>query len=146
MKKTGLSYDEQNCLIWSEGHNATNWDTKMFSVELLKDVDLGGFNPTWDKSRQSSFIKSLLMKMPTSIKTTKQGDGSIVIIDGRNRVFAIQQFLSNNLDFCDDVFMSGLNGLKYNGLSTSTKRGLLNHSIRTEHFSLASSVYVVKCC
>lgn len=143
--KTKLDFEQQSILIWHNKEIASNYYTKDSNVELLSKIDLGDFKTTWTKEKQSSFIKSLLLKLPTILKTTKHGaKDSIIILNGKNRVFAIKQFLNNDLELCDLNFLVELNGLKYSDLCSSVKRNFIEHSIRTEHYSLSAVQYVMK--
>jgi len=82
----------------------------------------------WDEDRQSRLIESLLMNVPIPpIFLGEDEYGHYVVLDGRQRLTAIQSFLDNtlvlqNLDVWDD-----LNGLRFVDL---VKRGLDKHLTR----------------
>lgn len=82
----------------------------------------------WDEDRQSRLIESLLMNVPIPpIFLGEDEYGHYVVLDGRQRLTAIQSFLNNtltlqNLDVWDD-----LNGLRFADL---VKRGLDKHLTR----------------
>lgn len=82
----------------------------------------------WDETRQSRLIESLLMNVPIPPVFLGEDDyGYYVVLDGRQRLTAIQNFLNNTLTLCDLSVWDDLNGLKFNDL---VKRGLEKHLTR----------------
>lgn len=82
----------------------------------------------WDEQRQSRLIESLLMNVPIPPVFLGEDDyGFYVVLDGRQRLTAIQSFLNNTLTLRDLDVWSDLNGLRFNDL---VKRGLDKHLTR----------------
>lgn len=82
----------------------------------------------WDEERQSRLIESLLMNVPVPPVFLGEDDyGFYVVLDGRQRLTAIQNFLNNTLALKGLVVWDDLNGLRFNDL---VKRGLDKHLTR----------------
>ncbi|HDR9152794.1 TPA: DUF262 domain-containing protein [Burkholderia vietnamiensis] len=82
----------------------------------------------WDEARQSRLIESLLMNVPIPPVFLGEDEyGFYVVLDGRQRLTAIQNFLNNTLSLRDLSVWDDLNGLKFNDL---VKRGLDKHLTR----------------
>lgn len=82
----------------------------------------------WDEQRQSRLIESLLMNVPIPpVFLGEDQYGHYVVLDGRQRLTAIQNFLNNTLTLRDLDVWSDLNGLRFNDL---VKRGLDKHLTR----------------
>lgn len=82
----------------------------------------------WDEQRQSRLIESLLMNVPIPPVFLGEDDyGYYVVLDGRQRLTAIQSFLNNTLVLRDLDVWEDLNGLRFNDL---VKRGLEKHLTR----------------
>lgn len=82
----------------------------------------------WDEQRQSRLIESLLMNVPIPPVFLGEDDyGYYVVLDGRQRLTAIQNFLNNTLTLSNLVVWEDLNGLRFNDL---VKRGLDKHLTR----------------
>ncbi|MDB5801273.1 MAG: hypothetical protein JWL63_2212 [Rhodocyclales bacterium] len=82
----------------------------------------------WDEERQSRLIESLLMNVPIPPVFLGEDEyGYYVVLDGRQRLTAIQSFLNNTLVLQNLVVWDDLNGLRFNDL---VKRGLDKHLTR----------------
>lgn len=82
----------------------------------------------WDEERQSRLIESLLMNVPIPPVFLGEDDYNFyVVLDGRQRLTAIQSFLNNTLALKGLVVWDDLNGLRFNDL---VKRGLDKHLTR----------------
>lgn len=82
----------------------------------------------WDEERQSRLIESLLMNVPIPPVFLGEDEyGYYVVLDGRQRLTAIQSFLNNTLTLCKLDVWEDLNGLRFNDL---VKRGLDKHLTR----------------
>lgn len=144
-KPKQLSFDEQSEILHGAQSNI-NYNTKELPVDSIhKKIDLSNFKPTWSTEQQSSFIKSLLLGIPTQFSIfTRNDHNQVIVLDGKNRVHAIQQFINDNLVFCDNDFLLEFNGLSYSQLSASIKRKLLEKTIRTTAFANKSVPLVAK--
>lgn len=82
----------------------------------------------WDDERQSRLIESLLMNVPIPPVFLGEDEyGFYVVLDGRQRLTAIEKFLSNNLELKNLTVWDDLNGLRYSDL---VARGLDKHLTR----------------
>lgn len=82
----------------------------------------------WDEERQSRLIESLLMNVPIPPVFLGEDEyGYYVVLDGRQRLTAIQNFLNNTLTLSKLEVWEDLNGLRFNDL---VKRGLDKHLTR----------------
>lgn len=82
----------------------------------------------WDESRQSRLIESLLMNVPIPPIFLGEDDyGQYVVLDGRQRLTAIQNFLNNTLVLKDLDVWDDLNGHRFVDL---VNRGLDKHLTR----------------
>lgn len=82
----------------------------------------------WDEHRQSRLIESLLMNVPIPPVFLGEDEyGFYVVLDGRQRLTAIQNFLNNTLTLSGLIVWEDLNGLRFNDL---VKRGLDKHLTR----------------
>jgi hypothetical protein len=76
----------------------------------------------WDEERQSRLIESLLMNVPIPPVFLGEDEyGFYVVLDGRQRLTAIQNFLNNTLTLRGLSVWDDLNGLNFNDL---VRRGL----------------------
>jgi Protein of unknown function DUF262 len=82
----------------------------------------------WDETRQSRLIESLLMNVPIPpIFLGEDEYGFYVVLDGRQRLTAIRNFLNNILTLKGLSVWDDLNGLTFDDL---IKRGLDKHLTR----------------
>lgn len=82
----------------------------------------------WDEPRQSRLIESLIMNVPIPAVFLGEDDyGHYVVLDGRQRLTAIQNFLNNTLTLQGLTVWDDLNGMRFNDL---VKRGLDKHLTR----------------
>ena len=82
----------------------------------------------WDESRQSRLIESLLMNVPIPpVFLGEDAYGFYVVLDGRQRLTAIRNFLNNILVLKGLQVWDDLNGMKYDDL---VKRGIDKHLTR----------------
>ncbi len=84
----------------------------------------------WDKKRQSQLIESFLMNIPVPPIILYERDyNSYEVIDGQQRITAIQDFYDNKLKLTGLEFWSGLEGRTYNQLPRKIKAGIDHRSI-----------------
>ena len=71
----------------------------------------------WDQEKQSRFIESIIMNVPIPPVFLGEDEyGSYVVLDGRQRLTAIKEFLNNNFKLSSLKVWSDLNGQSYNDL------------------------------
>lgn len=102
---------------------------------------------TWSIEKQSIFIKSLLVGVPSHfyvILRKKKPNNEFYILKGSEEFLAIKDFLENNLALNDDVLLKNFNGLKYGDMPSQIKRLFLEvfKDIRTILFSKNSSTLI----
>lgn len=143
-KPTVLTFENQEELL-HEAQSNIGYNTKELSINSIDNIELSNFKPNWSLEQQSSFIKRLLLGLPTQLSiTTRNKYNQIIVLDGKNRVYAIQQFLTNQLTLCDDNFLVEFNGLMFSDLSAHIKRKILEKTIRVIDFSNKTLPYVAK--
>ena len=85
----------------------------------------------WNKERQSKFIESLLLGLPSSpMFTADIGDGRLEIIDGSQRLRTLVDFVKGKLRLKNLEILTELNGFDFNDLTKSRQRKFNNTSIR----------------
>ena len=104
-----------------------------FSVfEILRKIKLGKIildpdfqrNNVWDQKQKSELIESILMGIPIPlIYTSQSSDGNMQIIDGRQRLSALRDFVDNEKSFAikNLQILDSLNGKKFNDLKEIEK-------------------------
>ena len=86
----------------------------------------------WNDNKRSSLIESLLLGLPIPpVYLAEESTGRYVVIDGRQRLTAIQAFLSDNLVLKGLQTLEELNGLKYSELPTGVDTNLGMRPLRT---------------
>lgn len=69
-------------------------------------------NVVWDAKRRSRLIESILLRIPLPVFYFSQGkDGKLAVVDGLQRLTAIQCFLDNKLALCELEYLTDLNGV-----------------------------------
>jgi Protein of unknown function DUF262 len=88
-------------------------------VDLIKDATID-LDPTyqrrlrWDSSKQSRLIESFLMNVPVPPVFLNEDEyGRYSVIDGKQRLMAVANFLGNNLVLERLKIFSDINGLKF---------------------------------
>jgi len=88
---------------------------------------------TWDESRMSKFIESMLIGLPIPFifgVAEESHDDKIAIIDGRQRLGTLQLFLENKLPLTDLEKLDAFEGFTFSDLSELQQRRLKNRPIR----------------
>jgi len=101
--------------------------------EMFKDDDIR-LDPSfqrrdrWNQEKQSRFIESIIMNVPIPPIFLGEDDyGKYVVLDGRQRLTALSQFLKNEFELKKLEVWSELNGLRYQDLE---KRDLTKYILR----------------
>ncbi len=87
------------------------------------DIDLAN---VWDTRLQSSFIESILIRIPIpAIYINASTSNAWVIIDGSSRVCALYDFIiRDEFSLCGMQYIKQLEGLKYSQLARNVQRRL----------------------
>lgn len=110
-----------------------------YSIELLASkMQNGEFvvpayqrEYTWEQERKSRFVESLLMGLPIPfLFFWEMPDGRLEIVDGSQRLRAIQEFVIGDLRLSDLEGLTLLSGFKFSELPVGRRRKINNRSIR----------------
>ncbi|MBS9393041.1 MAG: DUF262 domain-containing protein [Dolichospermum sp. LBC05a] len=86
----------------------------------------------WDKKKQSQLIESFLINIPVpSIILYEKKYNVYEVMDGQQRITALQDFYENRLQLTELELWPELNGRTYNELPGNIKAGIDRHSIST---------------
>jgi uncharacterized protein with ParB-like and HNH nuclease domain len=137
---------------WSIG--PTLWSTDWTTETVVSQLRRGNINLSprfqrrnaWDNVRKSLFIESLILGLPIPqiiLAEEKHKKGSFIVIDGKQRLLTLRQFLSdgNDADF-RQLKLTGLNdraelnGITYSDLKSNPKlqeelNNFENQTVRT---------------
>lgn len=84
----------------------------------------------WDRKKKSLLIESILMNVPVPPLFLFENDyNQYEIMDGRQRMEAISDFLANRYSLTGLEFWPELHGKRFNDLPTTIQRGLLRRTI-----------------
>jgi len=84
----------------------------------------------WEPWRRSRLIESLLLGIPVPpIYVARLDDGNEEVVDGLQRLDAIQRYVSGNYGLTHLEFLTDLTGLRFGRLSESWRRRLLQTSL-----------------
>lgn len=84
----------------------------------------------WDKQKQSQLIESFLINIPVPpIILYEREYNSYEVMDGQQRITAIKDFYSNNLELTGLELWSELNGRTYQKLPDKIKAGIERRAI-----------------
>lgn len=110
-----------------------------YSVELLaKKMRSGDFvvpayqrEFTWEPTRKSRFIESLLMGLPIPFLFFWEMDnGNLEIVDGSQRLRTVEEFVLGDFRLGDLETLTKLSGFRFSDLPESRQRKTNNRSIR----------------
>lgn len=106
--KKGLDYDpEMNKTEQSKFYSS------LWIPEYQRDF-------TWDETRQSRFIESVLLGLPIPLIFVAENENSVwEIVDGSQRIRTLNAFMSNELVLQDLEKLNTLNGFKFEDLDPS---------------------------
>ncbi|MGE8454476.1 MAG: DUF262 domain-containing protein [Pseudomonadales bacterium] len=122
------------------GAVVTNVDWTIESINLQMDKGTVDVQPSfqrraaWDTPRKSRLIESIIVGMPVPnlvLAENKEHRGRFIVIDGKQRLLAIQEFIEggyrlSGLDLRDD-----LNQKRYQDLDRDDREAFENSTIRT---------------
>lgn len=110
-------------------------------AQSLKDDDQKEYNYifipeyqrdfTWDDSRQSKLIESIILGLPIPfIFVAENKNSSWEIVDGSQRVRTIHRFIDNKLELQNLESIKSLNGYTFKNLDKSRQGKILNTALR----------------
>lgn len=88
----------------------------------------------WDDVRKSRLIESIIVGMPVPnivLAENKEHKGRFIVIDGKQRLAAINEFMNNQYSLRGLDIRKDLNGMELSSLPTSDREGLENSTIRS---------------
>lgn len=86
---------------------------------------------TWDESRQSKLIESIILGLPIPfIFVAENKDSSWEIVDGSQRIRTLHNFIAGDLVLKNLESLTFLNGYKFDNLESSRKGKFLNSALR----------------
>lgn len=86
---------------------------------------------TWEHDRKSRFIESLLLGLPIPfLFFWEMPNGKLEIVDGSQRLRAIEEFLLGDLQLGELQSLTAVSGFKFSDLPESRQRKIQNRSIR----------------
>lgn len=122
-------------------------------AQLVREIDSGQLDldapyqrgHVWGPERQRTFIRSLMMGLPTAaIYVNDRDDDGLVVIDGKQRLTAVRRFLADELavpaswvgthshrdiQLLEDIGPGALErDVSFSGLTLSAQRGFTNHT------------------
>ena len=122
-----------------KNQNNIDYDTKEYTVELLveKFKKREFFVPQyqrkfiWNNKRQSRFIESVLLGLPTPYMFMADNqDGRLEIVDGAQRMYTLDAFLDGKLTLKDLEILTVLNQLKFDDIPLPQQRKFKNRTLR----------------
>lgn len=132
--------EDDTTLDFDEGESVEFWASKQkelvtsvvdYNLSTLVDLigsDVLELNPKyqrrlrWDPLKKSKLIESFLMNVPVPPIFLNEDDyGKYSVIDGKQRLNAIHQFLTNNLRLEGLKLFSDINGNTFNDLPTTLR-------------------------
>jgi hypothetical protein len=88
----------------------------------------------WDDVRKSRLIESIIVGMPVPnivLAENKDHKGRFIVIDGKQRLAAINEFMNDQYKLRGLDIRKDLNGMELNSLPTNDREGLENSTIRS---------------
>jgi hypothetical protein len=88
----------------------------------------------WDDVRKSRLIESIIVGMPVPnivLAENKDHKGRFIVIDGKQRLAAINEFMTNKYKLRGLDIRQDLNGMDLGALPTNDQEGLENSTIRS---------------
>ncbi len=96
-------------------------------------------NQVWDRARQSRFVESILLNIPIpTLFFAEDEDKTKVVVDGQQRLLALQHFLENQYPLRGLEVLSLLNGKRFAELTDRQQRIIRNRTLRCQVISARS--------
>ncbi|MDE5996974.1 MAG: DUF262 domain-containing protein, partial [Muribaculaceae bacterium] len=95
-------------------------------------------NSVWDSKRKSRLIESILLRIPLpAFYFSQRKDGTLSVVDGLQRLTAINEFMVGALKLSELEYLTELNGLSYDDLKKK-------HQLYDKRFRLTKlSAYII---
>ena len=91
-----------------------------------KTLSLPFKNILWDDDQQSQFIESLVMNIPIPLFCVYENKDVVwQVVDGFQRINAINNFINGELKLVDIEFMNDIKGLTFSQLPKNLKKRIL---------------------
>lgn len=122
------------------GAVVTNVDWTIESINLQMDKGTVDVQPSfqrraaWDNQRKSRLIESIIVGMPVPnlvLAENKSHRGRFIVIDGKQRLLAIQEFIQNGYKLSGLDLRHDLNQKRYSDLDRDDREIFENSTIRT---------------
>lgn len=104
---------------------------KEFKLEYFIDKQVGA----WSNSKKSQFIESFLIRAPIQSMVIHDGVHYYSIIDGMERISAINEFFNNEFELIDLKLLHELNGKKYSDLIRPIQRRIEESRLHMDYIS-----------
>lgn len=115
----GINYDSE-----MSSADASSFYSKLWIPDYQRDF-------TWDVTRQSRFIESILLGLPIPLIFVAENKNSIwEIVDGSQRIRTLRAFISGNLTLSNLEKLDKLNGFTFNDLDISRQAKFKNQPLR----------------
>ena len=115
-----------------------DWTIETINSQMTKgNIDLQPAfqrRNAWDDIRKSRLIESIIVGMPVPnivLAENKEHKGRFIVIDGKQRLAAINEFMNNQYKLRGLDIRKDLNGMELISLPTNDREGLENSTIRS---------------
>jgi hypothetical protein len=115
-----------------------DWTIETINSQMTKgNIDLQPSfqrRNAWDDVRKSRLIESIIVGMPVPnivLAENKDHKGRFIVIDGKQRLAAINEYMNNEYKLRGLDIRKDLNGMDLGSLPTSDREGLENSTIRS---------------
>jgi hypothetical protein len=115
-----------------------DWTIESINLQIQKgNIDLQPSfqrRGAWDETRKSRLIESIIVNMPVpniTLAENKDHRGRFIVIDGKQRLLAIQEFMQDGFRLRGLDLRPDLNGLTFSGLATADRESFENSTLRS---------------
>lgn len=116
---------------------STDWTIESINLQMGKGtIDLQPSfqrRGAWDDVRKSRLIESIIVGMPVpniALAENKDHRGRFIVIDGKQRLLAIQEFMQNSYKLRGLDLREDLNGATFGTLGTADRESFENSTLR----------------
>ncbi|RQM44063.1 DUF262 domain-containing protein [Paraburkholderia bannensis] len=115
-----------------------DWTIESINLQIQKgNIDLQPSfqrRGAWDETRKSRLIESIIVNMPVpniTLAENKDHRGRFIVIDGKQRLLAIQEFMQDGFRLRGLDLRPDLNGHAFSGLATVDRESFENSTLRS---------------